>query len=80
MTYYFILFPGIIIGAIMRYGITLSPKSHYSTNCTINTTSAPTNLWVNVNGTKYSYKLSGPVNETASLNTNDNLEEKVGNL
>ena len=68
---------GIIIGAIMRYGITLSPKSHYSANCTINRTSAPTNLWVNVNGTKYSYKLSGPVNETARLKTDDNLEEKV---
>ncbi|CAB3982682.1 sodium hydrogen exchanger 7 isoform X2 [Paramuricea clavata] len=61
----------------MKYGISLSPKSHYSTNCTINSTAAPTNLWVTVNGTKYSYKLSGPVNETTNLNTNDNLEEKA---
>ncbi|XP_028402529.1 sodium/hydrogen exchanger 7-like isoform X2 [Dendronephthya gigantea] len=68
---------GIIIGAIMRYGINLSPKSHFSSNCTINRTAAPTNLWVTVNGTRYSYKLSGPVNETASENANDNLEEKA---
>ena len=61
----------------MKYGITLPPKSHYSANCTINSTTAPTNLWVTVNGSSYSYKLSGPVNETADLNTNDNLEEKV---
>ena len=74
---FILLNTGIIIGAIMRYGIPLSPKSHYSANCTINSTAAPTNLWVTVSGTKYSYKLSGPVNETANLNTDDNLEEKV---
>lgn len=61
----------------MKYGIKLSPKSHFSMNCTINLTAAPSNLWVTVNGAKYSYSLSGPVNETISSTNRDNLEEKV---
>ncbi|XP_046853537.1 sodium/hydrogen exchanger 7-like isoform X2 [Xenia sp. Carnegie-2017] len=71
------IFYGIIIGAIMKYGITLSPRSFYSSNCNINPTALPTNLWVTVNGSRYSYKLTGPVNETKKLQPEDNLEEKA---
>lgn len=61
----------------MKYGITLSPRPFYSSNCTINRPTPPTNLWVTVNGSRYSYKFTGPVNETKKLQPEDNLEEKV---
>ena len=70
---------GIIVGAIMKYGIDLTSKNHQVANCTINSTAAPTNLWITVNGTKYSYYLSGPVSEASRVDV-DNLEEKVQNV
>ena len=53
---------GIIVGAIIRYSENNEgvEKAVHITNCN-NLTNAPRNLWININGTDYSYLLNGIV-------------------
>ena len=68
---------GIIVGAIIRYsedkeGVEKAVTVH---NCD-NLTSAPRNLWMKINGTEYSYLLSGIVQHARKGSEGNELEDK----